>query len=866
MDIISDISNKHSEYQGSELTEVIRNAGLAIEESRILSPRQACYDSIPIDLDERIKTYLAQEYPLGLYLHQSAAIKKSLDGNDICLATSTASGKSLVFMTVALQLILEDKVATVIALYPAKALMHDQFTKWKSFFDRFGFSLGYIDGSVYTGLRENILKSNRVVLMTPDVAHAWLLGKSQESTVSRFLRNLKLLILDEAHVYDGVFGTNMAFFIRRLLAISGVARIISSTATIGSPERFIELLTGRKPVLIDSNIDGSPAPEKEFFSLLSPRGGYFDSACKLIRSISELNTGKFLVFADSRKTVEQIVAISKRSEPTQDEKDLLVLDSELWTFPGNMKVVPYRAGYEEEDRANIQDALSDGSLRGVVSTSAMELGIDIGDIEIVVLLKPPTSIKSFWQRVGRMGRKDKGVCLIIHDQFSRSGYSKNLETILMSVPETCWLYLDNKYIQYAHALCAAQEVSQVYSNQKTKAIFNSLPVDFSKFLENEIDPKESIPEDLYPLKQRAQSDPHIEFPLRSDIGRTFQISERHGLQALQLGSVNYAQALREAYPGAIYYYMARPYRVVKFNTRTAEIFVDRERAITTKPILQNMVFPKIPGGIMKLKRCELGFIMESELQVNERVIGFREQKGKNSDLFNYGSTSPYSQRPVVRFFETTGICWFFKDSSTYAEKIASIVLDSFSEICGIQERDLGVGTFHIKKSSFWENECNGICIYDATYGSLRISKQLLERFEEVLDFATIREKTFAEEEKDEIVRQEHLAFLNVIQSLRSYFSKCHDSTDFMFYSDTPHEEVEGWTKVIASGESAIIHDSGGDEEVVIQGYLSTPKGLFYHLQTFDNGLKRSIPARMVVPLSDTKFVYINLNTGEVREN
>jgi DEAD/DEAH box helicase domain-containing protein len=399
--------------------------------------------------------------------------------------------------------------------------------------------------------------------MTPDVAHAWLMSHLQQREVRGFLARLRLLILDEAHVYDGVFGTNMAYFIRRLLAVSGVERVIASTATIGEPGNFLERLTGRHPVVLDQEDDGAMSPRKTILLARLGSGNPFDRLVNLVLHVARAGMSRFLAFGDSRKMVEQLVAIAERSvskEPESSEEETGVEDNwlpEHRATSGQLRILPYRAGYEKGDRQGIQKSLMRGDLAGVVSTSALELGLDIGEIDIVLLLSAPPSVKAFWQRLGRAGRKNNGLCLLVDDSGIITSSSTGLRGYLQKAPEPGWLYLENQYIQYSHALCAAAEASEAGKGQYTKTPFQSLPTNFTRFLENELNPTENVPDELYPLKQRAQAGPHSEFPLRSGIEKNFNVCEPRGPLNCRLGNLAYSQAFREAYPGAIYYYMAR---------------------------------------------------------------------------------------------------------------------------------------------------------------------------------------------------------------------------------------------------------------------------------------------------------------------
>jgi len=841
------MDNNTQQDTTTRLKEMIGSTGLRVFEETVIESRAGSYSPVPDGLNWQLTQHLKDRFPRGLYSHQAQALRIFAEGRDLCMATSTASGKSLVFISAATHLLLEDPQAKVLAFYPAKALIRDQFSKWQEAVAPFDLGLGVVDGSVQTGLREGILQRCRIVLMTPDVAHAWLMSKLNLPAIKGFLTCLRLLIMDEAHVYDGVFGTNMAFFIRRLLSVSGVRALITSTATIGEPERYIEALTGRRPELVGPKDEGSPRPVKSILSLVIESGSFFENTVGVVRAIAQAELGRFLVFADSRKVVEQIVSIAERSDEEKSEGEE--------SRPAASSILPYRAGYEEEDRAVIQDALAGGTLQGVVSTSALELGLDIGDIDIVVLLRTPRSMNSFWQRIGRAGRQHEGHVLIINDMANLTG-SRSLTSVLRKPQETGWLYLDNIYIQYIHALCAAQELTEYGKHSYNRAPFSSLPPAFARMVGNEVSPTEGIEAELYPLKLRAQNGPHYEFALRSDSGKTFSIAERHGPNAHALGSVNYPQALREAYPGAMYYYMARPYRVTAFSYRTAEISVTRGSRITTQPVLQNMVFPKIPGGVRSCRRSEAGFIVEADVQVNERVLGFREQHGKQTEQHLYGPDSNYSQRPLVRFFETTGVLWFFDNQSLLGEAIGELILQAYCSAFGIQDRDLGLGLFFARPSSVWNSECTGLCVYDTVAGSLKLSKRLFHDFLEVLELA----EGFVEPDDDDTA-----ALLDALQSCCERVRGFADHAVEPIAAITAASGESDWKTVIAPGQPAILRNIYGEEEVEVVEFRYTPRGLMYRLRSRDPEEVRMVPCDSLIPLpGQTDLIETNLLTGETR--
>jgi DEAD/DEAH box helicase domain-containing protein len=451
--------------------------------------------------------------PGGLYRHQAIGIEKAIEGQDVCVATPTASGKSLIFIASAAHVAISHRGAKTLALYPAKALIQDQLGKWREMLDPLGLRLGFIDGNVLTSSRPAILEGCDVVLMTPDVTHAWLMSRTSDPTVRGFLDRLKLLILDEAHAYDGAFGTNMAYLLRRLDAAAGRFQVISSTATLGQPDEFIEQLSGRKPFALAAEDDGSGAAKKTLFLLQPSAARLFEQTAVLLSQLKLGPLGRFLVFGDSRKLVEHLVAATHRSrsassEGSQGEGEGEMEDEEEEVVEGP-RILPFRAGYEEDDRQTIQRALAAGELAGVVATSALELGIDIGDIQTVVLVGRPPSMNSFWQRLGRAGRRGEAVCLMLQEAGLRG---EALQEYVRRPLEPNRLYLANRYIQYSHALCAATEAAA--DPARRTRIFSSLPPAFLKMLENELNPTEAVPADLYPLKQIAQTGPQYVFPLR----------------------------------------------------------------------------------------------------------------------------------------------------------------------------------------------------------------------------------------------------------------------------------------------------------------------------------------------------------------
>ncbi|MEP6880029.1 MAG: helicase-related protein, partial [Nitrosospira sp.] len=580
----------------------------------------------------------------------------------------------------------------------------------------------------------------------------------------------------------------------------------------------------------------------------------------LVEEYASNGLGRFLLFADSRKRVEELAAEANRifevsdelgegTDPDVDLENVLVKTDER-------SVLPYRAGYEEEDRERIQKALTNGTLSGVITTSALELGIDIGEIDLVVMLGEPPSVKSFWQRAGRAGRKNAGKVILL-DLDGRIT-SMGLQCYLDRAPEPNWLYLDNEYLQYANALCATEEQQQTPKILYSRKPFETLPDSFSELLDNELVPTRSIPHDLYPLKQQAIGSPHRAFPLRSGIEKSYKVTCRH-IPNQGLGTLSYSQVLREAFPGAIYRYLAIPYRVFQLNHAKGEIGTTRTKGIgRTAPVVQTAVFPQFADQMYYVRMSEEAFIIECRVQVSERVIGFIEQYGQSKNEVSYGPNNIYSQKPLNRYIDTTGICFYFPEEKLQREQLGKYICLAFCKVCSVQERDVGWGTFIGQASPLGQEPVKGFAVYDSAFGSLRLTRQIPSCLDEILLEA---ERIATEEGASKIAAGIKKITLK-IKFLGS--AKENIAATEIFATGTD----EGWITVIAPDQAAICHDGQShiNEEVTVLKYLYTPHGIRYSLKASREGVNWQVTAAMVHPIHGvTKLERYNINTGETAD-
>lgn len=836
----------------AQVEQALSRAAVRVAEKLDLPSISSFYAPVPNELNSQLAERLRAQYTSGLYSHQAAAIQAFIDGEDVCLATATASGKSLVFEACAAHLLLQNRQArrTVLALYPARALVHDQMEKWASFCSTLGLNVVRIDGGVSLLARPTLLASADIVAMTPDVAHAWLLGHMSDDANSSFLSRLALVILDEAHVYDGVFGTNMAYFMRRLQAACGQPpRVILATATIGEPSNFAAKLAGKSFVTIDEKMNGAGTCGKTVL-LANPSSGCNKKQIPdVLTAISAIDGVRFLAFTDSRIGAE--VTASETDSATVKGELGEYLEGEVLTTPyiPSSGILPYRAGYEDVDREAIQRGLLSGSISGVVATSAMELGLDIGQINVGLALNTPYSAKALTQRMGRIGRASYGVFVLLdpEDIVARHG---GLSRFLQRKPEPNWLYLDNRFLQYTNALCAADEIRSTGRVSTVPTVMQNLPSEFVAMLRNELQPQEPVPSELLPLKQRAMDSPHNEFPIRNGPATSFQIKAKSHSELRSIGTTTMTQMLREAYPGAIYWYLGIPYKVRQLRLREHEIVAYHTRRASTRPNLQAMAFPQFPSGIHRLWHSDLGFAVECDLQMRERVLGFYERVGRGKPTYSkYEPGSSFYEKPLQQVISTTGFCWYSHIGANEVET-AKVVRDVFCAMFGIQAQDIGHSRFFTRRAPSGFGKCYGICVFDSVEGSLRLTERLGLHFADIVREALI----VGQNSPLQPVLSELVVFA---QSLKQVPLVSDNTGEAVGYDD--------WIEGIAPGERVTYApgNAGEAREVLIVELRLAKDGPRYVFEDLShNGAKYSVPLRAIQADEGTSVGFWNIATGE----
>ncbi len=422
---------------------------------RHIAARRARYADPRMPLPQQIQDALVRSGVEALYEHQAQALDAIRTGQHVIVATPTASGKTLIYNLAVAEAILTEPKARALYLFPTKALAQDQLRALQQLGQAGlpGLQYGLYDGDTPQGNRRRLRQSGSVILTNPDMLHLGILPN--HTLWSHFLSHLRYVVLDEAHVYRGVFGSQVACVIRRLLrlcrAYGATPQFIFCSGTIGNPAEHASRLCGMPVHLIDK--DGSPQGSREFVlwnpplvdeALGTRRSASAEAAALLVQFA--LNGLRSITFARARKAAELLLMYARATL----EREAPQLAPLLRT---------YRAGYRPELRREIEAALFSGELLGVTATNALELGVDIGHLDATVLVGYPGSVTSTWQQVGRAGRgiREALSILIAQDNPLDQYFMRNPEALFGQNPEQALISPDNAYLLQQHLPCAAYE-------------------------------------------------------------------------------------------------------------------------------------------------------------------------------------------------------------------------------------------------------------------------------------------------------------------------------------------------------------------------------------------------------------------------
>ncbi len=422
-----------------------------------IPPRDASFAELDSPLVTELENTLKENNLFPLYTHQAKAVNCARNGEQVMVSTSSASGKSLCYNIPVLETLLVETGSCALYLFPTKALAQDQMRSILELYypDLLGYEqLATFDGDTPSEERSEVKRRARVVITNPDMLHLGILPNHQ--SWARLLRHLKYVVIDEAHTYRGVFGSHVALVLRRLRRLCRLygssPQFICCSATIDNPGEHAEKLVGLPFTVVAD--DGSPHGGKEFVFWNPP---LIDEAKSARKSANSEAAGLFaelishdirtITFTRSRRLTELVARYSKQRLAETSP-------------PHAGRVKAYRAGYLPQQRRQIEQELFSGRLLGVVATNALELGIDIGDLEATVLTGYPGTISSAWQQAGRSGRgKARSLSFLIAldnplDQY----FMRHPDSFFQKSFENALVNPENTYILKSHLLCAAWEL------------------------------------------------------------------------------------------------------------------------------------------------------------------------------------------------------------------------------------------------------------------------------------------------------------------------------------------------------------------------------------------------------------------------
>jgi DEAD/DEAH box helicase domain-containing protein len=555
-----------------------------------LAERPAVYRETADDLHPEVTRALKTVGVQYLYAHQAAAIDHVRRGDSVAIVTGTASGKTLCYVIPVAEMLLADPLATMLFVYPTKALAQDQLRGLEEFQDELGIDLlaGTYDGDTPQNQRRKIRDSGNIVLTNPDMLHQGILP--QHARWNRFFTHLRYVVLDEVHAYRGVFGSHLANVMRRLGRIcrhyGSQPQFICSSATIANPREHAECLCGVPMELVDQ--DGSPRGPKRFVLWNPPllgrsargggenwrqggeRRGALGEAVEVMSALVQEGV-QTIAFVRTRLAAELIF---------KDCRDRLRPVSRRLAE----SIHAYRGGYLPEERRAIERRLADQEILGVASTNALELGIDIGSLDACILVGYPGTVASLWQQAGRAGRgREESVVFLVAqnapmDQFLMA----HVDYLFAQNPEQAVIDPDNPHITVGHLQCAASELPLADDEVESFGPYAGAVLELLE--------EDEVVRHIDTSWYWASSEyPAAQVNLRNIAGPVYTIQDEAAGQRI-IGTMDEISAMSQLHDHAVYLHGADTYFVDRLDLDQKIAFVQRRdldyytQAVTTSQI------------------------------------------------------------------------------------------------------------------------------------------------------------------------------------------------------------------------------------------------------------------------------------------
>ena len=593
-------------------------------------PREGSFSDFPDEVGDTLKDLLRLKGVQRLYSHQLEAYQHLKAGRDVVVVTPTASGKTLCYNLAILDKALVDPSVRALYLFPTKALAQDQLAEIRSLTEGSGRQIkAYTyDGDTPPHIRRQVRTEAQVVITNPDMLHTAILP--HHTRWNRFLSRLEFLVIDEMHTYRGVFGSHMVNVLRRLARVcnhyGSRPKIVLCSATLGNPLELARSLTERDVVLVERN--GAPQGAKTFYFVNPPvvqkEIGLRASSRNMTRRIAE----RFL-----RRDISTIVFTTSRLNVEVLTRYLKDLFREAGGKEGD-KVRGYRGGYLPKQRREIEQGLREGVIKGVVSTNALELGVDIGSLEACILCGYPGSIASTWQQAGRAGRRAGMSCAVLVarsnplDQY----VIRNPDYFFGKSPEHARLNPDNLSILVSHIQCAAFELpfrkGEAFGAPDLEEILDYLA-------ENRILSKTG---DRWYWAREAY--PAGQISLRSVTAENFLVVNRGDANRI-IAEVDHESASLTLYQGAVYMLESEAYQVEELDYANRKAYVTPMKAdyyteavlYTHLKVLRTFVSHPEEAGVRG------PVFQEGEVHVSNHVAGYKKLKFYSGENLGYGEVA-----------------------------------------------------------------------------------------------------------------------------------------------------------------------------------------------------------------------------------
>jgi DEAD/DEAH box helicase domain-containing protein len=735
----------------------------AVTHHAVLPAREARTAPFPGWLDRRIVRGLEDRGIASLYSHQAEAVEAVHAGEDIVVVTPTASGKTLCYSLPVLQALAEDSSARALFLFPTKALGQDQVAEFAGLAraSSLDVAAATYDGDTPAPIRSAIRSAGQVVVTNPDMLHSAILP--HHTKWFQLFEQVRVIVIDELHTYRGVFGSHVANVLRRLLRLcahyGSSPIIVCSSATIGNPAELAAQLTGRSPRLIDRN--GAPAGARHVLlvdpPLLDPATGARGSALTHAErwALPFLRAGRqTIVFGRARVAVE--IILTRLREALREH------------LGPRSRIRGYRGGYLPTERRAIERGLRDGEILGVVSTNALELGVDIGALDVSILAGYPGSVAGTWQQLGRAGRRqDTSVGVLIASGSPVDQYViHHPEFLLEGSPEEARIDPDNLHVLLAHLRCATFE-----RPFEPGEVFGPGPVDdLLAFIGEEGHVRQSGDGRWY---WSSENFPASEVSLRTAAPENVVIIDTTPDRPRVIGETDLFSAQVLVHTQAIYLHESQQYHVDKLDWGERKAYVRKvdvdyytyaNRAVTLKPLDVFASEPatggrRVHGEVMVaslvtlFKKLKFGTdenvgwgpidLPELELQTTAYWLTFeggqrtteaeRHLERKAPGGMDGERTQSYVSRPGgpgnAAIGPDRGVGGWRKDDLDVALLGAGRAIQAVAAVLlMVDPRDLGLVT-QVRSP---HSEAPTIYLYEAVPGGIGLSERLFKRHDELI--------------------------------------------------------------------------------------------------------------------------------------